>query len=751
MTRSPAASLAAALAILAVLALAAAVRLRPPPPRPADAPAGAFSAERALSAVLALGAAEAPRPAGSAANLRTVERLAAALRALGLEVEVQQVFACGPSGVCAHVRNVLARRGGPGPKAVMLAAHHDSVAAGPGVADDLTGVAVVLEVARALGHEPIPRPFVALVTDAEELGLVGATAFPAHPWAREIGAVVNLEARGTTGPSILFETSGAPAWIGRALRRLPHPVATSLAPAVYALLPNDTDLTVFARQGLPGVNLAFAGGVDRYHTPEDDLAHLDRRSLQHQGENALALVRALAGEDLEHPRPERTLFFDVLGLTVVSWPGALGPALAAALAVLAAVVLLGVRRRLRLVQVGWGLGAAGAAPLLATAAAALAWLALRHGALPGPFVATPGPFVAACWAAGLGGALLALALAAPRAGAAGLLAGGALLWALLAVALALALPGASVVATVPALVSAVAGLVLAAARPSRGAALAAAVASGVAAGLVLFPGALLLPSLLGVPSGPAVAAAVALVAFTAAPAGAGVTGAARRGPPAIAFAAAAVLAGVQVILPPATAAHPARLSLAYHEQAGAARWVVDWRQGELPSPLRDAAPFVRPAAPPYPFATVKPTFVAPARPLGLLPPRAEILAEAPDPAGRRVRLRLSSPRGAPVVLLLLGPEARLVSAAVNGVAVPPPRPKFEALTRGVRLVGCATMPPEGVELELVLASERPVDVTVIDGSPGLPPSAATLAAARPPGTVASQDGDATLASSHAVL
>ena len=749
MPGSPARALAAALGLLAALALATAVRLRPPPPRGLDAPAGEFSAERALRAARALGE-EAPRPVGSPANLRTVEALAAAFRALGLEVEVQATFACGPFGACAHVRNVLARLGAPGEaggKAVALAAHHDSVPAGPGAADDLSGVSIVLEVARALRREPLPRPFLAIVTDAEEVGLVGAAASAAHPWAREAGAIVNLEARGTTGPSIPFETAGDPEWIGRALRRLPHPVATSLAPAVYELLPNDTDLTAFAGQGLPGVNLAFAGGVDRYHSPEDDLAHLDRASLQHQGENALALVRAVAAEDLDRPRAGRTLYFDVLGLGVVSWRGALGPAIAAALAGLAAAALFAARRRARLAEIAWGLGAALAAPLVAAGAALLGWLALRSGALPSPFVASPGPFVAAAWTAGLGGALLALAAASRRAGAAGLFAGGTLLWSGLAVALAVRLPGGSVAATVPAAMSGAVGLAWAAARRGGGAwPLGAALATGAAAGAVLLPVSLLLPDMLGVPAAPAVAAMIALVAFTAVPAGAGIAGRARLVLPAAPFAAAAALAGVQALLPPATPEHPLPLLLAYHEDASGARWVVDFRWGDLPPPLRDAAPFARPATRPYPKWGPQPSFAAPATPLGLPPPRAELLGTAPDPAGRRVRLRISSPRGAPVVVLLLPPDAELAAASMNGVRLPPLRRKARGLPDRMRSVACMTTPREGVELELLLAGDRPLDAVVMDVSLGLPEGGARLAAARPPGTITLQLGDATLAS-----
>ena len=53
---------------------------------------------------------------------------------------------------------VVARLEGsnPGGKAVLLMAHYDSVPAGPGAGDDLSGVAAILEAARALKAGPPP-------------------------------------------------------------------------------------------------------------------------------------------------------------------------------------------------------------------------------------------------------------------------------------------------------------------------------------------------------------------------------------------------------------------------------------------------------------------------------------------------------------------------------------------------------------------------------------------------------------------
>lgn len=340
----PRGALAAAAAGLAVVALLAWAGSEPPAARVAEAPAEAFGAARAEAVLRRLlapdGGAGAPHPVGSPAGRGVRARLVAELDRLGLEPEVSVGRAVAPFwGQGARVENVVARLPGrePGPGVVLLAAHYDSVPAGPGASDDGAGAAAVVEVARALAAGPRPRRTVAfLITDGEEAGLLAARAFVAgHPLARDPIAVVNLEARGTAGPSYMFETSRENAALVELFAEAaPRPVATSLFPAVYERMPNDTDLSVFLARpdGVPAYNFAFIDGVWRYHPPLDDLDHLDRRSLQHHGDNALALARALA--DVPEPEalraPGRSVFFDVLGAVVVRWPAPWSPALDAA-------------------------------------------------------------------------------------------------------------------------------------------------------------------------------------------------------------------------------------------------------------------------------------------------------------------------------------------------------------------------------------------------------------------------------------
>ncbi|MEE3918658.1 M28 family peptidase [Micromonospora sp. BRA006-A] len=225
---------------------------------------GEFSAARAFRNVEVI-AAE-PHVAGSAANDRVREHLVATLRGLGLETEVQDAVApeagqlSGAAGgaTLARVRNVVARLPGTDPTGkVFLVSHYDSVQTGPGGNDDAAGTAAILEVARALTTGPRPRnDIVFVLTDAEEACLCGAAGFAGdHPLARDGGVVLNLEARGSTGPVIMFETSRNNAKLVEIFgKAAPHPVGTSFAVEIYRALPNDTDFTAFLDRKFVGLN-----------------------------------------------------------------------------------------------------------------------------------------------------------------------------------------------------------------------------------------------------------------------------------------------------------------------------------------------------------------------------------------------------------------------------------------------------------------------------------------------------------------
>ncbi|MEK6629352.1 MAG: M28 family peptidase, partial [Acidobacteriota bacterium] len=161
----------------------------------------------------------------------------------------------------------------------------------------------------------------------------GAEAFVSeHPWAKEVRLALNVEARGTSGPAQMFETGAGNGLIVREwAAAVPHPTGSSLTYEVYKRMPNDTDFSVFKRLNLTGLNFAFVGNWEAYHTPLDSVSNLDRGSLQHHGLAALALVRRFGALDLATIRDRDAIYFGIpiIGMAVRyssfwAWPLAAG-------------------------------------------------------------------------------------------------------------------------------------------------------------------------------------------------------------------------------------------------------------------------------------------------------------------------------------------------------------------------------------------------------------------------------------------
>jgi hypothetical protein len=294
---------------------------RPPRAVPATAPDTEFSAERAMRQVEQI--AQRPHPMGTPDHDRVRDYIVGQLSALGLRPQIQRATAIGTRyRQAGHIQSILARLPGSAPngKAVLVMAHYDGVEAGPAASDDGAGSAALLETLRALrAGKPLVHDVIALFTDGEEAGLLGAAVFVReHPWAKDVAVVLNFEARGTSGRSFMFETGPGNLDAARALRSARDATAGSVYATIYRTLPNDTDLSEVAVLGLPALNFAFADGVERYHTSHDDIAHLNPGSLQHHGSQMLAMVRTFGTDPLPRPRTGDGVFFDlpIIGLVV---------------------------------------------------------------------------------------------------------------------------------------------------------------------------------------------------------------------------------------------------------------------------------------------------------------------------------------------------------------------------------------------------------------------------------------------------
>ncbi len=737
-------------AILAgLLVYAASLRYAPPEPLPATGPTEQFSGARAHATLERVLQGTTPHPAGSDEATAVRERILKELADAGIAARVQRGFAC--SGwSCAFVSNVVGELKGTTEEAVLLASHYDSVPAGPGAGDDGAGVAVLLEVARALRAAAREgRSVLFLFDEGEEDGLLGARAFVTDPDFARVRAVVNVDARGNGGPALLFETNAANAVVVRAIAaKLPRPLTSSALAPLASLMPNGTDFTVFkqASPALLGANLALLGDIGTYHTPLDVTASVSPGSLQAAGDGVLGLARAFA--EGAPSGPERVAWFDVLGLAVVRWPVAWSTALAcAALALVVLATALRFRRkRVTPMELVRGIGAL---PLMLACTTAvsvsLTSTLMSSGVLPAAWTANGPLAMAAMWATGL-------ALAGAAAAALGRDLGEGLfcgIWGTLGVAglaLSLASPDLSYLVVFPTLVAGAVGVATAWSTRDDvgdGALLCAALLPGLALVVVAAPLLLLLYAAMGLQSAPAGALLGGAVALTFAPAYALATPHVRWTVPGVLVIAALALTALTARAPAFTEASPARANVIFAEDERTARASVDMQWGRhefgtVPAPMRTALGIATEAQrlPWSPGLVLGADFPR----AGLAAPDAEVLGTSEEGAQRRIRLKLRSPRDARTLSLLLPPGTQARFARANGLDLGPATDTIA--WRELRIVG---VPREGVDVE-VLATRDPLTVTIADETAGLPPSAVRIAAARPANAVPAQRGDCTIVS-----
>ncbi|HEX5204725.1 MAG TPA: M28 family peptidase [Actinoplanes sp.] len=742
---------AAALATLVVLALvgfAAIWSVRPPAAR--DAGASGFGAQRAFEQVKAI--ATEPHPVGSAAQDRVRDHVVRELRGLGLSPQIQDTVSieggelsssAGGAGL-AHVRNVVALLpGSDSTGRIFLVAHTDSVQVGPGGNDDAAGTAAILEIARALTAGPRLRNDVVLVlTDGEEACLCGAKAFvDQHPLARDGGIALNLEARGSSGPAIMFETAADNRALVGVYAHAPKPVGTSFAVEIYRLLPNDTDFTAFREAGFTGLNAAYIDGAAVYHAPTDLPSAMDLDSLQHHGDNALAVTRDLGGRDLAALRSaDDATYFPAPGL-LVRYPGELVWPLAG-LALLAVLVFgwLAVRRAS---TTGRKLAGASIGTLLpivvAPVLAQLFWALLKlirpeYAELPiDPY--RPGWYRLAVLA------LTATVLFAwyawfhrwRRAGPVALAVAGLGWLAVLGLVLAATMPGGSYLGTLPALAGAVAGIVALLVRGWWS--VVAIAAGGAVAVIILLPTVIMLFPALGMPMAGAGAFLAVLLGLALLPViemihpvaggqrGLDALRDRRRGAvPTLAALLATVLATVVGLAADRfDADHPALTQLMYalDTDNNTAQWLSD-----EPRVQNWTSQYV--SGDPHPVDATLPAFgpekmrSGQAQVAALAAPKLTLESDTRSGDSRVLKLRLQPQRQVRLTTLHVESGATVTAATVGGRALPAEKlaVKQDGGPWGFGIVFHAP-PAEGVEITLTVRASGPVRFRAMDGSDGL--------------------------------
>jgi hypothetical protein len=744
-------------ALVAALVVVGVTPLGVSPPAPERSAADVFSAGRAMLLLREIAAA--PRPIGSGGAARARDALVAELDALHLTPHVQTASAVSAQSgrVAGTVRNVVARLPGRDPsRAVLLVAHYDSVPVAAGAADDGGGVVTLLETARALAAGPRPRnDVIFLFTDGEERGLLGARAFLREdPWAYGVGVVFNFDSPGSSSPVLMYETSAGNGLLVRELvAGAPRPYTSSLMYEVSRRLPIASDFRPFVAAGVPGMSFGALDGPAFDHTAYDSLESFHARSLQHEGDTALALARHFGDLDLWDLHREDVVYFDVVdGLAVVYGQGLVLPFVALATAVFAVAVTVAFRRKLLSLR-----GLSLAVPATATVlGVALLFMAVVWGMYRTAYEqrtwSTTGVVISDFYRLGLVLLAAAVIVAAYEFLLRRLrpwdLAVAALFWWVLgAVAVAVIVPGASYLLTWP-LAGAGLGLlgaVLLGDRALHSVAGVAVTLAGAAPGVVLMSSAtyLLLMSA-GLKQVVTVLAVWLVAGLLVLP-----LEIVRRGFRWWAPTGLAVAGAVVLMLVGSTVAfdveHPRFTSIYYRQgERGAAAWqTVDRVDGWTAQFLPDAPRYTFGAGY-FPEMGLRTTVAQAAPPLRLPPPVLRVVSDTTMGDRRTVRLRLRSPRGAEVVSLLVHSVVGGLTASVDGL---PLQGSDTTILDGTTVrwwLDYYAPPPAGVVVTLRFAAGPEVLLRAVDFSYGIPPQLAGQYAGRPPGMLPGRIGDGTL-------
>ncbi|HTU10517.1 MAG TPA: M20/M25/M40 family metallo-hydrolase [Allosphingosinicella sp.] len=718
--------LALALALLAAMAVKGALLVLPSPP--AAESATGFDANRAVARLERVLGDQRPHPVDSPAGDAVRDRLIAEMRSVGLEPRLTDDVVCngrrGAAVSCARVRNLVATLGPAEGRHLLLVSHYDSTNAGPGAADDGIGVAAMLEIAHLLRGQRLARPVTFLFNEGEEAGLLGARAFlDRDPLAARVDIAINLEARGVNGPAIMFETSRPNAAAIDLFVNAARPVGNSFSTDLYRLIPNSTDVAVFEDRPWTILNFAVIGNETRYHSAGDDLAALDRRSVQHMGEQVLGVALAAAQTGPADVRGE-VLYMDVAGQVVIALPLLFG------LILLGLLFLFFGAQSWRRRAFARPLAAMFAAFILSGALAFAGHYLLSLFRAGDYWRAWPLVATTAVYASALAACAIGLLLVAGKAERTKLRAAFWLFFTLLGGGLCFVAPGSAIYFLLPPLAMAI-GIVAGRWHPAAETA-----------------GALLAALLLYVTFGPAVALFEELMnggpIWMFAPLGALIMlpvmiellPAITRLRTIFAVAGALDLAILGWLVTGFTPAYSAdrqqlfTIEYVWDEAARAGHFAVnndgalipyeaDWQRTEFPHTARRRWAIPAPAVP------------TPA-------PGVTLVAQQSVPGGRRVRLRFAT-NGADSIALVAQRGVRLRAGGTPAALLPYGDSADQHFLR------CAGRACDGAELDLIIAGNTPANFHIVGTRPGLPPAAAPLVRARPATARPQYGADATIA------
>ncbi|XP_017077578.1 endoplasmic reticulum metallopeptidase 1-like [Drosophila eugracilis] len=218
---------------------------------------------------------------------------------------------------------------------ILVNSHFDSKPTSRSTGDAGQMVVAILEVARVMctTKQTFRHPIVFLLNGAEENPLQASHCFiTQHKWAPYCKVVFNLDAAGSGGADIVFQSGPNNPWLVEHYKKsAKHPLATTMAEEIFqtGILPSDTDFGIFVTYGnLIGLDMAqFINGFC-YHTKYDRFANIPRGSIQNTGENLLSLVRDISNatelDNMAAYASGHAVFFDFLRIYFISYTASNG-------------------------------------------------------------------------------------------------------------------------------------------------------------------------------------------------------------------------------------------------------------------------------------------------------------------------------------------------------------------------------------------------------------------------------------------
>jgi aminopeptidase YwaD len=274
-----------------------AIPAAPPPetfPRTASAGHGVkpFSTFYTLRHVRRLSGRIGVRVRGTKAEKNAARYFRRRLQDKGYVTNVQRFKVNGGSS-----RNVVAWWPGARRYPFVIGAHIDTVSGSPGANDNASGVAILIDLARALAGRRHVRNVRLVAFGSEEYGSNGIHHVGSHVFVNRLGTKGRRRLAGmlsvdmvADGRPLIIGTAGiGPTVVARTLHRRLKRAGFNV---VYRTTCDCSDNGPFELAGIPG-SFMWTGTEPNYHDPSDTVANLSRRDLRRSGRAVRRFVTTL--------------------------------------------------------------------------------------------------------------------------------------------------------------------------------------------------------------------------------------------------------------------------------------------------------------------------------------------------------------------------------------------------------------------------------------------------------------------------